>query len=493
MCNWKTGMDMMNRTLRCLFGCFAVFLSCVGGENIYAEETGVGLIGGFVGSTPAAYGAIVVNGSVSSNILSASTSLNSVALNDLGVGLVGGAHSGVYSVVSHNGVSTTVTPITPDQSASRLNYVAINSSGVGLIGGTDASLNTYVAVVSGGVATAVSNLILGSVIEGVAISDSGMGIIGGSYRISAGPLAYAALVSGGVASSNLLALDANSEILSVAINSSDVGLIGGYDTAGGAYVAIIYNGTVYPLSLSLSGSIESVAINDSGVGLIGGIGNGGAYAARLVISGTTATVTPIPGLPTGNALIYSVAIDSYGAGIIGGRDGNNTAFAALVDNLAVPTTIDTSLGSGSIIYSASINDFGFGLIGGIDGTGLAYAALVDDQGVPTRLVQHTGQITSVSLSNYASVPITISGFRLNDDFVVVSELFNVLSWNNPLPQQIASYQLLRNGTLIALLGSNATSYEDHNRLCTETDVYILNAYDALDNLLGTASITIYGK
>ena len=58
-------------------------------------------------------------------------------------------------------------------------------------------------------------------------------------------------------------------------------------------------------------------------------------------------------------------------------------------------------------------------------------------------------------------PKGFSGKQKKNNFGLVSELFNKITWDkNPSAN---SYLLYRNGTLIATLDKFATSYEDHNR------------------------------
>lgn len=58
-------------------------------------------------------------------------------------------------------------------------------------------------------------------------------------------------------------------------------------------------------------------------------------------------------------------------------------------------------------------------------------------------------------------PSGLKGVQKKNNFAIVSELFNSLTWQND--PGATSYQIYRNGILIATLDGNATSYEDHDQ------------------------------
>jgi hypothetical protein len=68
----------------------------------------------------------------------------------------------------------------------------------------------------------------------------------------------------------------------------------------------------------------------------------------------------IAGLPAIHGVINSVAINSSGNGIIGGRDTTGPIYAALVSSSEVvtPLTFSNPIDLGGIINSVSINDSG---------------------------------------------------------------------------------------------------------------------------------------
>ena len=240
------------------------------------------------------------------------------------------------------------------------------------------------------------------IINSAAINSNGNGIIGG--RDTTGPI-YAALVPPlGNPLVPLVFSDPISSggiINSVSINDSGNGLIGGqgfYD-AQPAYVASVSaSGVLTPLTLAggiaAHGTIFSVAINPSGNGIVGGqdlIGSEPAYAALVSTSAIVSPLTLTGGIST-SGKILSVANNSSGNSIIGGQDltGSQPAYAALVSTsgTVTPFTLAGGMATYGIINNVAINSAGIGIIGGQDLTGSqpAYAALVSTSGTVTPLV-----------------------------------------------------------------------------------------------------------
>jgi len=194
------------------------------------------------------------------------------------------------------------------------------------------------------------------------------------------------------------------------VHGDDQLIIGGRDLTGGApaYAALVSPGgvltpfTVGPMGLPSTGVIFGVAINGSGDGIIGGLdltGGASAYAA-LVSSG--GALTSIVGLPSTGS-IQSVAINESGNGIVGGRDltVGSPAYAALVSLSGVLTPIAGLPSTGSI-SSVAINGSREGIIGGGDNSGSspAYAALVSPGGALTSIagLPSSGFIFSVAIN-----------------------------------------------------------------------------------------------
>ncbi|MCX6990869.1 MAG: autotransporter domain-containing protein [Chlamydiae bacterium] len=396
-------------------------LALLQAEKVLAANSTVatyGLVGGQNGT--AAYAAFVdENGNINpidlgipnGNIGYLGNSPNIVAINGSGIGLIGG-QNGTAAYAAFVGPGSSAEPLTISISTGFIDSVAINSSGLGLIGGRNGSA-AYAAFVGPGSSVDPLNLSLSNgSIKSVAINDSGRGLIGGiDYNTGA----YAAFVVPGQAPlvlSNIPSpTGSGSTITSVAINSSGAGILGGYYYAFspvGYAVLVAPNGDVTRLTLTLDYSeIVSVAINDSGMGLIGGLNGlgGGSYSAytAFVVPGQI-TPTVLSGLPISpNSTITSVAINSTGAGILGGQGDsgssyNASGFAALVAPNGFVTPLTLNLPN-ALIQSVAINDAGIGLLGGQNGSA-AYAALVAPgvQVTPLDLQILSGSISGVAIN-----------------------------------------------------------------------------------------------
>ncbi len=215
----------------------------------------------------------------------------------------------------------------------------------------------------------------------------------------------------------------NGFINSVAINSFGSGIIGGDETrTGGFGTGNPYTVIVSPSGVArrltgqipnpaLTGTIFSVAINSSGASIIGGQDNTTRlYQALVSPAGVATRLTGGANLPIGTGLINSVAINDSGSGIIGGQENTNRAYQALVsqEGVARRLTGGVNLPTGNgFINSVAINSSGVGIIGGQENNTRPYQALVSREGVARRL---TGQIPNSAANGFInSVAINSSG------------------------------------------------------------------------------------
>lgn len=305
--------------------------------------------------------------------------------------------------VSPDGTVTTLALTGGIATSGSIASVTINASGNGLIGGQDqtGSKPAYAALVSslgrvtpltltgGGIATSGE-------ITSVSINGSGNGIIGGQDQTGSTPPAYAALVSssGSVTPLTLTGgMTTNGIVNTVAINAFGNGILGGQDFTGSqpAYAALVSpSGSVTPLALTgggiaTSGEILSVAIDASGNGILGGqdqTGSQPAYAALFTSSGAVIPLTFTGGMAT-SGWIDSVALPRSLMEIIlplfhfiptGSLSGNNLSFAKYINEFApedafyfIPSNLDGTLNAalqsaaptrnGISTYTASSNLF----------------------------------------------------------------------------------------------------------------------------------------
>ena len=375
-----------------------------------AQQSPRGLIGGL--SNSSAYAATIVGNSVESQILFLPNGIiTSVAINNIGQGLIGGqiTSSAPYAAYIPPSSNTAI-QIFNLPSTGVIESVAINNLGQGLIGGF-ASTNGYAAVLAPGSNAAQQILFLsGGGITSVAINSSGKGLIGGLNGTSGG---YAAFTSPTDGAAQILNLPAVGQINGVAINDSGQCLIGGFAGAMPvAYVATVSGNVATPVFTDLTtvnSRINTVAINSSGLGLIGGVGNlTGAYAA--ILSSTSNVVTPILNLSDGT--IQSVAINDAGQGLIGGIGEGGGAYAAYIASSSSRPATVLNLSSGNI-NSVAINAFGQGVIGGFSNS-IAYAAIISpNMATPISLyLPDSSTILSVSIMNLLT-SISTNGIRGN--------------------------------------------------------------------------------
>ena len=331
--------------------------------SVSINSRGAGLIGGrsFAGNGPGFAAYVSPDGTVTqlsgAGFPISAGNINSVAINESGAGLIGGqglifsSGSGYAAYLHTDGTLQELSGGGFPSTSGNIYSVAINQKGVGLIGGLNetGSIPAYAAFVSpSGSLQPFSGADFPSTfseILSVAINDLGFGLIGGGANLNAVPTGYAALVNpnGAVQQLSGSGFPLSAGIIeSVAINNSGIGLIGGGDLSGTApaYAAFMApNGTLTQLSgdgfPTEQGIIYSVSINEAGAGIIGGQGLydtiGTAYAALVAPDGT---LTSLSGgnFPSAEGIISSVVINDAGIAMIAGQDytGTQPAYAALV-------------------------------------------------------------------------------------------------------------------------------------------------------------------
>ncbi|MCX6991180.1 MAG: hypothetical protein NTX49_09000, partial [Chlamydiae bacterium] len=112
------------------------------------------------------------------------------------------------------------------------------------------------------------------------------------------------------------------------------------------------------------------------------------------------------------------------------------------------------------------------------GSGTFLVTFVDTNNIPS--------YTFYTDTSPVQAPGNFTGKQKVNNFGVVSERYNALSWEASIGATF--YRLYRNGTLIATLGSNATSYDDHNQP-KQAQSYTLTAVDA-GGAVASATISV---
>lgn len=82
----------------------------------------------------------------------------------------------------------------------------------------------------------------------------------------------------------------------------------------------------------------------------------------------------------------------------------------------------------------------------------------------------------VSFESPPLPPIKLSGKQHKNDFGVVREYFNLLSWQPNPADKIEGYNIYRNGTKIATVSASVFSYEDHNRKKGKRTLYSVTSF-----------------
>jgi len=384
--------------------CAAVlFLIC----EVAEAEQPVALIGGVDGT--AAYAAFVdpltnTAGPPIANLpTQAGTKIKSVALNHVGLGCIGGVSTfptttpyAAFVNQSTNTVGPIVTNLAPIGNNHFINSVQINDLGQGIVGGFQNPAN-YAAFINFDTNSAGPPLTFssasGASTQGVAINDAGHAILTTNAFPVFTAFADPQTNTVGPLISNLPS-ESGSHVYGVAINNSDQTIIGGQNgnIAYAAFVDITTNAAGSPvLNLPTAagshiGSSDNfipgngVAINEFGQAIVGGSNGTSAYAAFVDISTNTAG-PQILNLPTAaGSQIYGVAINDFGQGLIGGSTGTQ-AYAAFVDprtNTASNPILNLPTAPGSFIYSVAFMSAPFRLpTKGLHRNNLAFANYIN--------------------------------------------------------------------------------------------------------------------
>jgi len=94
-------------------------------------------------------------------------------------------------------------------------------------------------------------------------------------------------------------------------------------------------------------------------------------------------------------------------------------------------------------------------------------------------------------SSAPNPPTSLAGVQQKHSFGTLYELYNTLQWGSSLSDDVAAYYVFRNGTLIAMLGASAISYQDHNQPKGAAVSYAVTAVDGEGNQSTPVDVTIY--
>jgi outer membrane autotransporter protein len=444
---------------------YAAFLSpLIGNCALAACPEGFGIVGGSNDSGyPVAY-FTESGGAFSNELLPALSpgSVNSVAMNGVGRGLIGGT-SGVHGFAVYAFPDTSLSPQLLS-GVSSIESVALNDAAVGLVGGTTGgNASAYLVYPNFTVSSQLLPATVGQV-NSVAINNMNAALIGG--KNSTDPIAFALFPNGTLSAQLLPAI--GGETNSVALNSSGSGILGGIDGSANAFVYRVSasGGLSSQLLPVTSGAVTTVAINGSGIGLVGGDDGGTAPFAYLVASNGSLSAQLLPSIPIGEVL--TVALNDSQVGLIGGNNGFNPMLFLLQPDGTLSPQLLPPL-TGGAVNSVAINLFGAGLAAGDNGF-TTFTYLISPTGEITAIYpSFNGQINSVAMIRALSqIPTRCLG----------GNNLTVANYINKYAPEKAFYFLpaFVDGTLSNALESVAPTRNAASLFTADNNLFLLNQY-----------------
>lgn len=90
-------------------------------------------------------------------------------------------------------------------------------------------------------------------------------------------------------------------------------------------------------------------------------------------------------------------------------------------------------------------------------------------------------------------PASISGFQKKNDFGIEYELFNTIEWSESPSDDVAGYNIYRDGGFIARVSATTFRYQDHNRPRGVTTTYEVATVNSSGDESSGLVVTIVGK
>lgn len=270
-----------------------------------------------------------------------------------------------------------------------------------------------------------------------------------------------------------------------------------FPTAGSTHTPMLLTPTT---ATTIANPLYIVISGDNA--FVGDMNNGIIYSVTLTATTYTATVVQ-PSLGGGN--IGGLAISSDGFLYISGAFSNQIYRVPLSDPTQTPIPLLNSADLFPTDGLAVSNDgktvFFTAVGGGILNNGV-YSFSTEGPFPTTFLtlnLLNIPQAIAIAIQpNPLPPPIVIDpptklkGFQKINDFGLIYERFNVLNWQASDTSGVVGYFIFRDGELIATVGADTFSYEDHDQPKSKT-LYSVAAFDALGNVSTFANVTIQGR
>jgi YVTN family beta-propeller protein len=202
----------------------------------------------------------------------------------------------------------------------------------------------------------------------------------------------------------------------------------------------------------------------------------------------TATMLPIPGSPflSGGSTAGLVAVNPSGTRVFVVNTGSSDLSVMDANTLAL---LSPPLSTGGTSpYAVAVNPSGTRVYVGNLGTNdiavfnpetLAFEGLFMDGG----MIPHGFAFSSLS------APTNLQGNQKKNDFGVVFERYNLLTWDAST-SEVAGYFICRDGVKIATVGSGTLQYEDRNQKKGVAVLYSVTSFDSNGAESTPVSVTV---
>ena len=212
----------------------------------------------------------------------------------------------------------------------------------------------------------------------------------------------------------------------------------------------------------------------------------GSLSSVIAIDTSTNTiVATIPRIP---ASPREIAITPDGKFAYVPQTFAGTVTVIDISTNTIATTISIGVGTGSSGAAVTL-DGQFVYVANLGADNVSVIDTASNTIVATILVGD-GPL-AVAVLPFPQPVLNLSGTQEKNDFGIVYELFNELTWTaNPVGTVPTQYDIYRNGTKIDTVNGSTFEYEDHNIAKGSTNIYSIVAIDANGKESNPAIITI---